>query len=246
MRPGLVVRASNVLVRPASRSLATIWERTAIYDYLPVLLGAAGWWRSNFGITIATGVSQWDDQSGNARHLAQATGTKQPAFAASGGPRNRPVIAADGVDDFLRVAFALNQPCMVNIVCKWNAAFAATDTMFDGSIGSRGRFHRTAATTLNIESPTTLPATATTPTEYHYYTLTYNGASSNIAQDLTSLATGDAGAGNPGAVNLFTYGDLASNPCNGSVVEVAVFGTPLAGAAKTRMAAYLAAGIASA
>ncbi len=51
-----------------------------VAPWVPTDLGAnlAGWWRADLGITIGTGVSAWADQSGNGRHLVQATGTDQP------------------------------------------------------------------------------------------------------------------------------------------------------------------------
>jgi hypothetical protein len=51
-------------------------------------------------ITIATGVSEWRDKSGNARHASQATPGNQPAyseFSFSG----RPGLTFDGTSDFL-------------------------------------------------------------------------------------------------------------------------------------------------
>jgi len=43
--------------------------------------GLSGWWRQGIGITAASErVSQWNDQSGNARHLLQATGANQPIY----------------------------------------------------------------------------------------------------------------------------------------------------------------------
>ena len=43
--------------------------------------GLSGWWKQGTGITSSSErVSQWDDQSGNARHLLQATGANQPIY----------------------------------------------------------------------------------------------------------------------------------------------------------------------
>lgn len=51
-------------------------------------------------VTIGTGVSQWADKSGNARHVSQATGTAQPTYslAAQNGLN---VISFGGTDDKL-------------------------------------------------------------------------------------------------------------------------------------------------
>lgn len=53
-------------------------------------------------ITIATGVSEWRDKSGNNRHFTQATGTNQPSYSDTGF-LGLPGITFDGVNDNLRL-----------------------------------------------------------------------------------------------------------------------------------------------
>jgi hypothetical protein len=52
-------------------------------------------------ITIATGVSQWNDKSGNGRNFSQGTGSFQPARITAG-QNGRNTIRADGIDDRLQ------------------------------------------------------------------------------------------------------------------------------------------------
>jgi hypothetical protein len=59
-----------------------------------------GWWRADQGITQVTGVSQWDDISGNGNHLTQASGTAQPTFEA-GGYNGQPSLLFDGTNDYM-------------------------------------------------------------------------------------------------------------------------------------------------
>lgn len=62
------------------------------------------WLKAESGdITIATGVSQWDDRSGNARHFVQATGSAQPTFSELLGR-----VVFDGTNDVLTNATALS------------------------------------------------------------------------------------------------------------------------------------------
>ena len=77
----------------------------------PIDLGAAIWLKRGTGITIATGVSQWDDQSGNGRHFAQATTTRQPAYNSGTG-----VITFDGTSDYLRLGSSIPNSATGEIV----------------------------------------------------------------------------------------------------------------------------------
>lgn len=65
-------------------------ERNQIDDYATerywpevpnALPGLALWFRGDKGIVPGTGVATWQDQSGNERHVTQATGSKQPTQA---------------------------------------------------------------------------------------------------------------------------------------------------------------------
>lgn len=53
-------------------------------------------------ITIATGVSEWRDKSGNNRHFTQATGANQPSYSDTGF-LGLPGITFDGTNDNLRL-----------------------------------------------------------------------------------------------------------------------------------------------
>jgi hypothetical protein len=60
------------------------------------------WYRADQGITIATGVSQWNDLSGNAYHLAQSNTTKQPTYNATDASFNsQATMTFDGSNDVL-------------------------------------------------------------------------------------------------------------------------------------------------
>jgi hypothetical protein len=76
-------------------------------------------------IHIATGVSQWDDLSGNARNITQATTTKQPANSGS-------IITFDGSNDFLQVSYTLNAPITVYLVVRADVN-DANGTYWDGA-----------------------------------------------------------------------------------------------------------------
>lgn len=65
-------------------------------------------------------IGQWNDLSGNGRHLIQGTGANQPLFRATGGPDNRPSVNfVDNTDTMqVAVAGAIARPITVVAVVK--------------------------------------------------------------------------------------------------------------------------------
>jgi hypothetical protein len=83
--------------------LDTYSNITAAWSMDRVLLAAYG----GALYTTATGVSSWNDQTGNARHMVQATAANQPVVTTAG-PKARACAAFDGVNDVLAGAALSN------------------------------------------------------------------------------------------------------------------------------------------
>jgi hypothetical protein len=92
----------------------------------PPATDLAAWYIYNSGITVSgSGVSQWSDQSGSARHLLQGTDAKRPALQSDGS------ILFDGVDDFLQASFTLSQPETVYLLFR-QVTWTQNEYIFDG------------------------------------------------------------------------------------------------------------------
>jgi hypothetical protein len=113
--------------------------------------GLQGWWRADAAdITIGTGVSQWNDKSGNARHWVQGTGSAQPTFTASDAAfNNRGSVTFDGSNDVLTCATTLTNfitataytavvVARVNAISSNDANAALNDTFVADSAGFFG------------------------------------------------------------------------------------------------------------
>lgn len=71
------------LGRPSALSIAlrsAFTRDSRPYRFVMPTLGLEAWYKADTGVTVATGVSQWDDQSGAGHHLLQATAANQPIY----------------------------------------------------------------------------------------------------------------------------------------------------------------------
>jgi hypothetical protein len=87
--------------------------------WTPAAITTALWFDADDSstITIATGVSQWNDKSGNGRNATQATGVNQPLLI-SNELNGKPVVRFDGTNDSLIYdgTFFANTSYTINLV----------------------------------------------------------------------------------------------------------------------------------
>jgi hypothetical protein len=91
------------------------------------IAGLKGWYSADQGVTHSSGaVSQWNDLSGNAHHLVQATGTAQPTYSATSF-NAKPGITFDGTADFMsKTSFALGATTDLTALIVLNIADVTT------------------------------------------------------------------------------------------------------------------------
>lgn len=226
-------RARNVVARPPFSAAPGRGGLTASGI---LALAPAAWFRYNRGITVTgAGVSQWDDQSGNARHLKQGTDTNRPALQADGS------ILFDGVDNFLKCdAFTLNQPETVFLLAKqitWNISLYIFDgnasaTMAIQQAGTTPEFRQLAGGAAGVNE--TFPLDS-----YFALAAVYNGAASQVWVNKVTNGPANRGANNAGG---FTLGSLATGSGNSNiqVKEVIIFPVAMNAAMVSEILRYLA------
>ncbi len=200
----------------------------------------AAWYSATQGITIATGVSQWNDLSGNGRHLVQATGAKQPLFVASA-QNGLPAVQSDGITQELAATFTLNQPEHIFTVHKYMNAFSAVDVLFDGNGGggSLMAVWRSAADTMAmVASGSPVSGTGFTPQTMHIGEWAFNGASSYGKEDVSQRITGTPGTNNGGGIRMFIYGG-GTSPAAAQMCEFIVYSRYLSVAEAANVRSYL-------
>lgn len=183
-------------------------------------------------------VSQWRDKSGNLRHLAQATGSKQPLLQI--GARNN--LLFDGADDWMQApAFTLNQPETVYWVGQ-QVSWTADDTLIEGNaLNSFGLQQDGRASSPRLApvagsyGPITDAVTLGTDV---VLAVVCNGASSRMQVNAAAATTGDVGAANMGGLIVgATASSLKS--ANMTVKEILVFAAAHDAATRTRVNAWL-------
>ena len=197
-------------------------DARAAADSVISALTPAAWYRNATGVTESGGfASQWDDYSGNARHLVQGVGTKQPAYANG-------ILTFDGVDNYMKAsAFTLNQPVSIYIVYN-QVSWTAVDHIFDGNTDDVAYFAQRSggsAPEVSVAAPTVLnggngPAVGS----YGISCVVFNGASSSHRLNNNAKASGNANVGNPAGFTLASIASGTFRHSNIGVKEIVIFG----------------------
>lgn len=184
----------------------------------PPIVSPAAWHRFNTGITVTgAGVSQWDDASGNGRHLLQATDARRPAKQAGG------EITFNGTSHLLKTtdgAYAISQPFTIYMLFK-QITWEANDVFFNvAGAGAAATMLRQIGTTpsMYLYAGTGNAANNTTLAlnTYGAVAAVYNGASSAIHVNGQTATTGNPGTN--GMTRLALGAD--ATPFNWANIEV--------------------------
>lgn len=199
-------------------------------------LSPIAWYRFGRGITVATGISQWNDQSGNGNHLLQSSATSQPALQSDGS------IVFDGVNDYLKTAnFTLPQP--VSVYMLVNQITSNAGYVWDGATINDCGIRQTGSPTLTMNAGTDGPATAAgTPALGSYVAVgaVYNGASSTLQLNQGTATVGSVGSNVMGGLTIAVRGDVpAGTFSNIQVKEIIVFPAAHDSATVSRINRYL-------
>lgn len=180
------------------------------------------WLRSTEGITIATGVSLWEDQSGNGNDVKQTTPSLQPTVEASA-INGLPVITFDGTGDRLKAtAFTLSQPTTVLVVLRQNT-WTLNDYFFDGNANaSMALTQRVSTPRLGLAAGGAAVAINSDLAvgSFGLVTCKFNGASSSLQVNNNTSVTGNPGAEAPGGFTLGSPGATSSFAGAVSIAEV--------------------------
>lgn len=184
------------------------WDTTGLFT--PA--NTEGWYIAHADyITTATGVSLWEDISGNGNDLSQATAGNQPSFAGDS-------VTFDGTDDYIRITtLTMSQPITVYMVVtfleKTSQFFSLsyTETAFLQVDGSGYIVMNAGVELLDYfaDADQDVPS---------IQTFVFNGTSSLIQLNDETPATGNAGTNGNNSIHLGTAG----TPMNFSIKELIV------------------------
>ena len=183
----LLLSGNTVPLAPTSLSTLVAW-------YSARTLGSL-WQDSGRTTPVAANadpVGAWDDLSGNARHIVQATAGSRPAYSAAGF-NGYPCLTFDGTDDFLASVAAwvatvfggTDKPYAVAAVCRTTTIGprSVIGTASTGGATQQNRFSYSSADSLQITRTNDAAATVNnTPPS--------GGLSTNVPYVLSGIYTG--------------------------------------------------------
>lgn len=247
-----VLTFDNVFFSDTVTYLTLVTDTTLTIAPGGVLAGLQAWYKAETGVSTATGVSQWDDQSLFSRHATQATGANQPTYSTTGTKliNYNPSISLTAASHVLTIsggipnvnvnAFAASRKGPQNI--DWNTllrGFSADHLMITGqSNNNLGYFDNTATASNKLSGYTFVSGQVGILGAYTRTTGTQgwnsvNGRNGTIYNNILESDIGGIGyIGNCGVCATQQWGDIS---------EVAIYNTAtMTATERQRIESYMA------
>jgi hypothetical protein len=209
-------------------------------------------------ITIATGVSEWRDKSGNGRHVSQSTAANQPAYQATG-LNSMPTLRSAGSGRLLTATlsgFAGTNNLWAFAVGTMDSVTSSFGRLVSFSNGATQDFNNIASTSLLIRSAATnamvsyrngiaLNSLAVSLSAPMIVGSQFNSSGNTFYVNGTGSALNTSGGaiGNFATaprISLFYHGGSGDSPWTGNLSELVLGDTALSTANRQLIEGYLA------
>jgi uncharacterized repeat protein (TIGR02059 family) len=229
--------ANNIASNLSSQAATNNSSATNPVSFLPSdITNLWGWYQKGTGITGSAPITNWADQSGNARDLAEAT--NGPALQGDG------TLLFDGSNDRLRIAGGargtVTTVCMRVKVLGWTSG----DRLFDSdSLNVIALFQHTSTPSVkqisqggaNIGPVRSLPVDGA----YHNVICIFKAGAYNVRIDGTDNTDAYPSFTTGTGFTLASQGDAAGSYANIQVAELAIYSQELDGTQMSDMDTYL-------
>lgn len=173
----------------------------AALSALTQVAGLSLWARPESFAALANNdpITSWPDSSGLAHNLTGAGGAARPACAKADLDGKDAAVFTPAQNDMLSAAYTLTQPHTLFMVAKIDT-FAADAYFCDGAgLGDSMAVFlgATAGAAASAFGGAALSA-GVAGTAYHFYDITFNGASSTVRRDGAVVSSGNIGTRSPG------------------------------------------------
>lgn len=214
-------------------------------SFTPLAIAACKLWLDANDITTITKdgsdlVSQWNDKSTEANVLVQATGSFKPKWF-SAIQNGKDIIRFDGVADYITDAATntYSQPSTLFIVCTSPTEdIALNKGMFDG-VSNRNLFNlQTTGVGYRVYANTGLVG-GTRQTSAKIFRVVFNGGSSSLHINGSSILSGAAGADSLSGIILGAFTTGANGWADYDVCEVIFYNAILSAGDITLVENYL-------
>jgi len=210
------------------------------------IAGLTFWLDAGVGITIATGVSQWNDRSANAFNVTQATGGNQPTFLASD-INGRPAVqfvAASSHNLARAASVTVPNQAYTTFCVKKQDTIVTQQTHFSSSASATGlslSMQPTSIYDVRFLAVASHSSVSTVPTVYEIeeFTRAGTGTANFLKVNGTTVSlgggTGDMIIGAGIGVGMFASSEFF----NGKIAELLVYDSGLSGANASAVRGYL-------
>lgn len=195
---------------------------------------------SSITVDGSNNISQWNDKSGNGRHLLQTNATQRPSYTSSNQINGITVPNFDGSDDTMSTSGAstISQADTIYIVFRLGSG-ATNPQLYDGSSARQYLYFPTTTSIQAFANSTMTPTITSVVGAVTQVGVLFNGASSTIRMNGAQISSGNLGVSGIGPETVVGSNRFGGSPFKGTIAELLIYSKALSTTERDNAEAYL-------